>query len=231
MNPFLYGYWPGGFQGGQGYVGDDPNAAAAKLKMIAAGASPEAVGLQVPPAVAMLGPQLAAQFGPFAAQAAAQMGPRGPQVPVHPAAYGRMPPPWWVSNTGSAPFDPRDFAGSLPSKVSPMVLPLGTVTIAAGVTGTLQATVQRAIVFKKVILVGTGATDLQSADIVSFTCNGDNLTAGGGVFPATTYDKLDEFDNMTSDLYTSGAVVSITLLNTSGAAITIRGSIRGDTAR
>lgn len=222
-NPYQFMNWPQ-------YVGDAE--ADAKLKMLAAGANPNALGIAAPASVAMMAPALAGAFGPFGGPAAPQANPFMQRpVPVHPAAMQRMAPPWWFSNTGSGPFVPEQYAASLPSKVSPMVLPLGTVTIQPGATASLTATVQRAIVFKKVILVGTGTNDLQSADVVSFTCNGDNLTAGGGVFPASTYNKLDEFDNMTSDLYTSGAVVNITLLNTSNSPITIRGSIRGDTAR
>lgn len=212
MNPYLYGFWPGGYQGGQGYVGEDPNAAAAKAALAKPGMN----------MLAQLPPQFMQQFqGPQQFMAPPQ------QVPVHPAAFGRMPPPWWFSNTGTAPFDPRDFAQDLPTKINTLVLPLGNIQIAAGAIGTLQATIQRAIRFKKIILAG----ELTGANIVSVTANGDNLTAGGGVFPAVTYNKLDELDNISSDLYTSGATVQINVQNTTGAAITISGAIRGDTAR
>lgn len=235
-NPFMYGFFPGGFAAGQGYVGegDAPNIA----KLIAAGqlhpaqlaAHAQLAAGQVNPAALVAAQQ---QFNPAAlampGSPAHMMAAGG--LPVHPAALARFGLGGWpVANVSTGPFDPRQFTQELPKRMSPMVLGLGQKTIAAGATETITAQVQRSIAFRKVMLFGLGATDLQSAIIQQFTCNGDNLTAGGGSFPASSYDKRDEWDNISTQLYTSGAVVNLVVTNIGAAPITIFGSIRGETA-
>lgn len=227
--------WPYGFnqyQGGPRYVGEGEGkfskAALANINPGMLAAAQYDAGM-MPPGY---GPDPAALYNAY------QQGQGYP-----PPGYGQMPPgmppggpvrwrgPFPISNAYAGPFDPAMVTQDMPTKLNRMVQPLGSVTIAAGGTGVLQATIQRTIRPRKIVLVGTGATDLNVADIVSLTCNGDNLTAGGGVFPAATYANVDSLDNITADFYTSGAVFSLTLSNPSVAAIIIRGSLIGDTAR
>lgn len=214
MNPYYYLRNPNA----QRYVGD-----VGKFKQLA-NVPPDAyaAALAVPgdPGAYMAPPDpMQAVYGP----------PPGAMFP--PGGQPRWRGPYPFSNAYAGPFDPAMVVQDMPTKLNRLPLPLGSVTIAAGTTGVLQTTIQRTFRPRKVILTGSGATDLNVADVVSMTCAGDNLTAAGGQFPAVTYANLDSLDNITADFYTAGAVYSITLLNTSGAAIVIRGSILGDTAR
>lgn len=212
MNPYYYPRYPGQPR----YVGD-----AGKFKQLAnppTDFNPAAMGFPNEGYMAPPDPMRAA-YGP----PPGEYGPPGGPV--------RWRGPYPFSNAYSGPFDPAMVAQDMPTKLNRLPLPLGSVSIAAGAIGNLQVTIQRTFRPRKMVLVGAGATDLNVADIVSMTCAGDNLTAAGGQFPALTYANVDSLDNITADFYTAGAVYNVALLNTSGAAIVIRGTILGDTAR
>lgn len=144
-------------------------------------------------------------------------------VPLTPTA-----PVQWMGALAQAPggtVNPQ-------SQATPQMMGFPITAVPAGTSVQVTARATKAFLARKFspnLTFAAATTNIGHVYFTSFLISGETQLNGSDPVPATSYNRLDEWDNFTGRAVTPQAPVQVTVLNTGGDAVTFGGSLRGPT--